>query len=115
MTEYRQAFPETTFRSWAMEVVRSIYQNPEAQLALNDLIDQMAAEQATPSTTIHLLASFCQRTYFSTDLESPYGEEPATLSKGQMARLNEGFDLLMAFVKRAHDRSVSLRLGTDSR
>ena len=75
----------------------------------------MAADSATLSTTIHAFGSYAGRTYFRTFFQSRLHTEdvPEQFTDAQKKRLGEDFDIMMKYLKRAHDKGVKIVIGTD--
>ncbi len=79
------------------------------------LFEEMAASEASLSTTINVLASAAVRTgYYCSFTPDPDVTQPKLrYNQQQKERLSESFDVMMDFVKMAHDAGVTLRIGTD--
>ena len=79
------------------------------------VLDQMAAAEASLSTTINVHASAAERASFYCSFDSIPGKTAPELSftAAQKQQLNQSFDVMMGFVKTAHDKGVSIRIGTD--
>ncbi|MFS4446454.1 amidohydrolase family protein [Maribacter sp. 2307UL18-2] len=94
-----------------------IKEHPEFETKLMALFDRMAAKGATLSTALNVLASAAGRTDFFTSFEYfPIRRTPmVSYSAAQQKQLNEAFDYMMLYVKKAHDKGVQLRVGTDCR
>lgn len=94
-----------------------IKENPEFERALMGLFDRMAANGATLSTALNVLASSAGRTAFFTSFEYfPIRRTPmVSYSAAQQKQLNDAFDYMMLYVKKAHDKGVQIRVGTDCR
>ena len=91
-----------------------IKENPEWNSKLEALFDKMAKNDATLSTAIHIMGSVAGKTYFFTSLTL----NADTISLGgytlaQKERLGKCFDVMMSYLKRAHDKGVRIRIGTD--
>ncbi len=94
-----------------------IEENPELKMKLNQLLDKMAKKRATLSTTIHQMGAVAEETHFFTS----FGEDdqqvlrlPGYTAAHKFA-LKKAFAVLMKILKRAHEKGVKLRIGTDSR
>lgn len=94
-----------------------IKEHPEYENRLMGLFDRMAEKGATLSTALNVLASAAGRTDFFTSFEyfpirrTPMVDYTAT----QQKQLDDAFDYMMLYVKKAHDKGVQLRVGTDCR
>lgn len=91
--------------------------HPEFEEKLMELFERMAQKKASISTAINVLASSASRTDFFTSFEYfPIRMGPrVSYSEAQQNQLNEAFDAMMHYVKKAHDSGVQLRVGTDCR
>lgn len=87
-----------------LEMFRFIHD--EKQVEMNSLIDKLSKNNATFSTTIHLMAEQFGLTYFSNKIDT-------TLSKEQIARCRENFKIFMTYAKQLFDKGIKLRIGTD--
>ena len=89
---------------------------PEFDASLNRLLDDMAQEGASISTTIHILGSSAERTFFFSSFEH-FPERQTPILPGYTpetrALLQGAFDTMMRYLKRAHDKGVMIRIGTD--
>ncbi len=94
-----------------------INDNPDIEDKLEKLFDRMAKEGANISTAINVLASAPQKTDFFTSFEYfPIRNAPNTsYNANQKEILNQAFEMMMSYVKMAHDKGVKLRIGTDCR
>lgn len=94
-----------------------IEENPEYKSRLNDLLDKMAQNKATLSTTIHQMGAVAEETYFFTSFGADNQQELnlPNYSETHKLKLKKAFNVLMKTLKRAHDKGVKLRIGTDSR
>lgn len=115
MTGFEKRFQTHSFIPPTLEAFRYISGHPLLKARMDGLIDQMAAEKATLSTTVHVLASYVHRSYFRTYIETRLHTEeiPDTLSAEQDKRLSDDFDLLMQLLKQAHNKGVKITIGTD--
>lgn len=102
------------FFAYIMEIFHFIDNDPALAHQLDLLIDKMAAEEATLSTSIHIFAEKFGLTYFTIPPLRPE-EDASTYTQEQVGRGRKNFDIMMTYVKKAHDRGVKLVLGTDSR
>jgi len=90
--------------------------NPEVNAKLNTLIERLAAEKASISTTINVLASAAGKSYFFASFDTyPIRQEPdlPNFSEENKEELKKAFDSLMQTLKSAHDEGVKIRIGTD--
>ncbi len=117
LTELMQLhYPEVqAYMPFALEKIQYVEDNPDLRERRDQLIGKMIDAGASLSTTIHLFGSFCGRTYFDSSLESHYRDETPQLNQNQKKRLNAAFDTYMAYLKRAHDKGLALRIGTDGK
>ena len=87
-----------------LEMFRFIHEKKQAEM--NSLIDKLSKNNATFSTTIHLMAEQFGLTYFSNKTDT-------TLSKEQVGRCRENFKIFMGYAKQLFDKGIKLRIGTD--
>lgn len=89
----------------------------EFEAKLMSLFDRMAAKGASLSTAINVLASSAGKTDFFTSFEYfPIRRSPmVSYSEEQQRQLEEAFDFMMLYVKKAHEKGVKLRIGSDCR
>ena len=94
-----------------------IKENPEFETKLEALFDRMAAKGASISTAINVLASSAEQTAFFTSFEYfPIRRKPmVSYSEEQQNQLKSAFEAMMFYVKKAHDKGVKIRIGTDCR
>ncbi|MBL4746828.1 MAG: amidohydrolase family protein [Flavobacteriaceae bacterium] len=117
---YKIKDPETTDEYIAMLVLifNYIKEKPALDLKLNKLLDRLAKENATLSTTIHLLGSVAGKTYFFTSI-SPVSESQVlnfpNYTVEQKKILEIAFDDMMQYLRLAHNKGVKIRIGTDCR
>ena len=82
-----------------------------------NLLQQMADNQTSLSTTIHLLASILDnKTFFRTLAETRFPVKHKWLSRFDdelVQHIEDAFDISMDYLKQAHDLGVSIRIGTD--
>jgi imidazolonepropionase-like amidohydrolase len=90
-----------------MSEARFIVDNKLA--ALDSLIDRLAKENASFSTTIHLFAEKFGLSYFSNPGNSP---DPG-VSEVRRQRNADNFKALMLIAKKVYDKGIKLRIGTD--
>lgn len=92
-----------------------INERPEYRAKMVELMEEMAARNASLSTTINVLASAAGRTqYYCTFTPVAGATEPElSYNAEQKAQLKDSFDEMMSFVKLALDTGVTLRIGTD--
>ncbi len=96
---------------------RYIKDKPEFEAKLMSLFDRMAAKGASLSTAINVLASSAGKTDFFTSFEYfPIRRSPMVFySEEQQRQLEEAFDFMMLYAKKAHEKGVKLRIGSDCR
>ena len=87
-----------------LEMFRFIHD--KRQSAMDSLIDQLSKDNATFSTTIHLMAEQFGLTYFTNKTDT-------SLSKGQIVRCRQNFKTFMGYAKQLYDKGIKLRIGTD--
>lgn len=87
-----------------LEMFRFIHD--KKQPAMDSLIDKLSKNNATFSTTIHLMAEQFGLTYFTNKTDT-------SLSKEQIARCRENFKIFMGSAKQLFDKGIQLRIGTD--
>lgn len=94
-----------------------IKENPEFEAKLMALFDRMADKGASISTALNVLASPVGRTDFFTSFEYfPIRRLPmVSYTEEQQKQLNDAFDYMMLYIKKAHDKGVKIRVGTDCR
>ncbi|MEL6254077.1 MAG: amidohydrolase family protein [Bacteroidota bacterium] len=92
--------------------------HPESHAKMVALLDRMAREGASISTTIHILAATAGKTPFFSSFEYfPIRRRPHLpgFSKEQKDQIEPAFESMMYFLKMAHDKGVKIRIGTDCR
>jgi len=94
----------TSFNVARLEMFRFI--RDKRQSAIDSLINKLAKNNVTFSTTIHLMAEQFGLTYFTNKTDT-------SLSKEQMARCRENFKILMGYAKQLFVKGIKLRIGTD--
>jgi imidazolonepropionase-like amidohydrolase len=87
-----------------LEMFRFIHDQKPA--LLDALIDKLAKNKATFSTSVHLMAEPFGLTYFTNNRDT-------TLSAGQLARCKENVKIFMGYVRQSFNRGIKLRIGTD--
>lgn len=102
------------FYAFILEIFYFIDNDPALAQALDQLIDRMAASKTSISTSIHIFAEKFGLTYFTIPPLSPE-EDASAYTREQINRGQKNFKIMMAYVKKAHDRGVNLVLGTDTR
>ena len=98
-----------------IQTFKYINETPELNAEFEILLNNMAMEQASLSTTIHLLASILNKTYFKIEPITPSEKGELNYNAQQMKNLNEAYEIMMAYLKKAHDKGIKLRIGTDCR
>jgi imidazolonepropionase-like amidohydrolase len=94
----------TSFPVVRLEMFRFIHDKRQA--SMDSLINKLAENTVTFSTTIHIMAEQFGLTYFSTKTDT-------SLSKDQLARCKENFKIFMGYAKQLFDKGIKLRIGTD--
>ncbi|MEP3208203.1 MAG: amidohydrolase family protein [Maribacter sp.] len=94
-----------------------IKENPEFEAQLMALFDRMAANRASISTALNVLASSARKTNFFTSFEYfPIRRTPmVSYTDAQQKQLYDAYDAMMLYVKKAHEKGVKIRVGTDCR
>ena len=113
--EYKQNFENDSFWTQVLEIFRFVHSRPGLEAEYVELISDMAKNQVTLCTSIHLFGSIVNRTTHRTLMQTRKGFEEKfdELNDAQLTRLNEDFDILMSYYKMAFDKGVTLRIGTD--
>jgi imidazolonepropionase-like amidohydrolase len=99
-------------------IFKYIKEDPELNKAFEKLLLQLGQQKATLSTTIHLLGSVAERTYFTTsaaEISDVTFEVLPRYSARQKEMLDLAFDIAMEYLKTAHNQGVKIRIGTDCR
>lgn len=112
---YYKSFPELSFGTLTLEIFRYVDSVPELDAELNNLISEMAHNQATLSSSLHIFGSFVDKAVYETHVpvELKRGKRFEDLNETQKERLVEDFELLMRYCKIIHDSGVLLCIGTD--
>ena len=97
----------SSYEENAMELFR--YTLEKKPLQLDSLIDNLARNNATFSTTIHLFADKFGLAYFS----NPGIMPDSKLSKERIQHNADNFKVFMAVAKTMYDKGIKLRIGTD--
>ena len=95
-----------------------IKEKPELEKKLLSLFDEMAKNKATISTTIHVLGAAAEKTpFFSSFNHFPIRNKPyyPDYTETHKEELKKAFNIMMQYLKIAHDKGVSIRIGTDNR
>lgn len=102
----QEHYPSSTpgFAAIRLEMFRFIHEKKPADMDL--LINKLAKNETSISTTIHLMAEQFGFSYFA-------NQSDTTLTNAQFERSRENFRLFMAYGKDLFDKGVSLRIGTD--
>ena len=96
-----------SFSEQVMNETRFIVEKKSAALDL--LIDNLAKNNVTFSTTIHLFAEKFGLTYFSNSNNKP----DSSWSKKRIQRNADNFKALMLLAKKVYDKGIKIRIGTD--
>jgi len=94
----------TSFPVVRLEMFRFIHDKKPEEI--NSLINKLAKNKVTFSTTIHLMAEQFGFTYFTNKTDT-------SLSKEQLARCRENFRIFMSYAKKIFDKGIKIRIGTD--
>ncbi len=94
-----------------------IKDHPEFDTKLNVLFESMAAKGANLSTALNVLASSAGKSDFFTSFEYyPIRKTPDLgYSDAQQKDLEDTYEAMMYYIKKAHNAGVKLRIGTDCR
>lgn len=97
-----------------------IKDTPELSDQLDRLIEMMVRKNATISSTIHPLASAAGKNYpgsFSSFNSFPLRSSAflPNYTAAKKQELKKAFDIMMQVLKKAHDKGVKIRIGTDCR
>ncbi|GGH14164.1 amidohydrolase family protein [Mucilaginibacter phyllosphaerae] len=90
-----------------------ISENPQLNSRLEALLDKMAKNKVTLSTAIHFMGSIAGKTYFNTSLSDLDAPDLSGYTTAQKDMLSKCFDVMMNYLKQAHDKGVKIRIGTD--
>tara|TARA_R110002050_G_scaffold30192_1_gene77135 strand:- start:2022 stop:3863 length:1842 start_codon:yes stop_codon:yes gene_type:complete len=94
-----------------------IKENPKLEKKILSLFDEMAKNKATISTTIHVLGAAAEKTpFFSSFNHFPIRNKPyyPDYTETHKVELKKAFNSMMQYLKIAHDKGVSIRIGTDN-
>ena len=91
--------------------------NPELEEKLLQLFDIMAKNGANLSSALNVVASSANKSDFFTSFEYfPIRNQPmVNYNDTQWQQLSDAYDAMLNYLKIAHDKGVTLRLGTDCR
>ncbi|GHA62231.1 amidohydrolase family protein [Pontibacter akesuensis] len=109
-----------TIDEWVAVMILSfeyIEENPGYKSRMNELLDEMAKNNATLSTTIHQMGAVAEETYFFTSFgkDSQQNLSLPNYSEKHKLKLKKAFGVLMRTLKQAFDKGIKIRIGTDSR
>lgn len=109
-----------TIDEWVAVMILSfeyIEENPEYSSRMNELLDEMAQNNATLSTTIHQMGAVAEETSFFTSFGDDNQQELSlpNYTEAHKLKLKKAFRVLMKTLKLAFDKGVKIRIGTDSR
>lgn len=109
MKKYYDNPPESAgFHAFFMEMFHYLKKNPKK---IDALIDTLSKRDVTISSSIHLFAEHFGRTFFKNPLSKEFKE--VNLTNSQIKRANEGFNILMGYLLKAHKKGITIRIGTD--
>ncbi|WP_422860338.1 amidohydrolase family protein [Flagellimonas sp. S174] len=94
-----------------------IKESPDLDKKMNELVDELANNKATVSTTIHVLGAVAGKTdFFSSFQTFPLRNRPyfPSFLGVQQQSIAEAFDTMMAFLLKMHQRGIEIRMGTDT-
>lgn len=105
---FNENFGEINSESKVIEYLLELfrYSNTHKKDELDALIDRLAEQKVSFSTTIHLLYQQFHSTYFTAAIDK-------NLSDLQVKRCLENFKILMHYTKQMHDKGIEIRLGSD--
>jgi len=95
-----------------------IKEHPELDKKLLNLLDQMAKNKVTISTTIHVLAAAAEETsFFSSFDHFPIRDKPEfpDYTSEQKLNIKKALKTMLSYLKIAHDKGITIRIGTDNR
>ncbi len=92
---------------FALEKIKFVDDHDFFRNKRDRLTQHLINHNCTLSTTLHTFAAFCRRTYFQLP------DDNFQLSDRQLARLNEALDTFLEIVRNAHEKGLTLRIGTD--
>lgn len=95
-----------------------IKEKPELEKKLLDLLDQMAENKVSISTTIHVLAAAAEETtFFSSFNHFPIRDKPEfpDYKSEQRLDIKKALNTMLSYLKIAHDKGITIRIGTDNR
>jgi imidazolonepropionase-like amidohydrolase len=93
------SFPVVRMEMWR-------FMQNEKRGVLDSLIDKLARNKTSFSTTLHLFAAAFGLSYFSETRDT-------SLTVVQLARCRENFNIFMQYAKKMYDKGIQLRIGTD--
>ena len=106
------------FSAYMLFFFEYIKEDPELDNKLLDLLDQMAENGATISTTIHVLAAAAEETsFFSSFNHFPIRDKPEfpDYNSEQRIDIKKALNTMLSYLKIAHDKGIKIRIGTDNR
>jgi len=93
-----------------------VNRTPKLALQLDNLLNRMAQNGTTISTTLNVMASAAGRSQFFTSFQNfPIREKPylPNDTPQNRKRLFNAFDTTMKLLKAAHEKGIKIRIGTD--
>lgn len=92
-----------------------IKEDKDRDAKLEALLDKMAQNGNTLSTAIHIMGSVAGKTYFTTSLSNKDSIDLSGFTRANKEQLSKAFDIMMHYLKKAHNKGVKIRIGTDCR
>ncbi|NER16548.1 amidohydrolase family protein [Spongiivirga citrea] len=94
-----------------------IKEHPEMEEELMALFDTMATKGASISTALNVVASSAGQSDFFTSFEYyPIRKIPmVNYTEEQQKALDDAYNAMMGYYRKAHDKGVKIRIGTDCR
>lgn len=113
--KHKLNFPKRSFWTEMLNIFRYVDSNPSLKSELDHLVLEMARNKTTLCTSINLFGSIVNRTIHRSFMQTKTGDEENfnNFTDKQINILNQGFNALMEFYKKSHDKGVKLRIGTD--
>ncbi len=97
-------------------IFKYIDETPELKIKYDDFINEFAKHKATFSTSIHLFGEILNKTYFNRVSQVLSEQDTATqlnYNPEQLENLNSAYSVMMDYLKKAHDKGIKIRIGTD--
>ena len=98
-----------------IQTFKYIDETPKLNEEFEKMLDELVEKQASISTTIHLLASLLNKTYFTIKPIDNSKKNNLNYNKEQLKNLDEAYSIMMKYLKKAYDKGIKIRIGTDCR